>query len=271
MRILITNDDGVNAQGLMHLCAAFQDLAEVLVVAPDRQRSGVSHSVTISEPLRLERTTVLNGLPAYTTNGAPADCVALAVAELGEGGINLVLSGINHGWNLGVDCFYSGTVMAAAEASLLALPAIAISVGGAQPDRFLTAARFARLMAERVLQFGLPQGTFLNVNVPSIPRNEIKGVAVTSLSRWSHYDRFERRSDPHGGTYYWRSGINPFQVTTEGAIFHDAPPGTDTHAVFEGLVSVTPLRLDFTDAACLETIASWKFDTTGDADEKPSQ
>lgn len=259
MRILITNDDGMQAEGMRRLCEVLREIGELVIVAPDRQRSGSSHSVTQFQPLRVDATTILDGLPAYLTNGTPADCVSLGASELSEGGFDLVVSGINCGWNLGVHARYSGTVMAAAEAALLCLPAMAVSVGGQEASRFDTAAWFAKYVAGKVFQCGLPRGTFLNINVPSLPRNEIRGVAVTSLSDWISCDRFEKRSDPYGGTYYWRGGPNPIQFTSDGEVAHNASPGTDTYAVFQGFISVTPLRLDFTDAPSLETLRSWNL------------
>lgn len=257
MRILITNDDGVQAEGLRWLCETMGEMGELVVVVPDRPRSASSHSVTQREPLRLVETTILNGPPAYLTNGTPADCVALGVLELAQGGVDLVVSGINHGWNLGIDTSYSGTVMAVAEASLLSLPGLAISVGGREPTRFATAAWFAKYLAESVQGKGLPEGTFLNINVPALPRSEIKGVAITSLSLWTCREAFEKRSDPYDGTYYWRGGVQPVRRTTDRLVLHDAPPGTDTHAVFQGFVSVTPLRLDLTDIGSLEALRCW--------------
>ena len=264
MRILITNDDGLHAEGMVRLSEALRELGDLLIIVPDRPRSACSHSVTQSQPLRLQETTILDGVPAYLTNGTPADCVALAVSQLAQEEFDLVVSGTNHGWNLGIDTSYSGTVMAAAEASLFSLPALAISVGGEQPTRFLTAASFAKSLAEKILRFGLPKGTFLNVNVPDLPQSEIKGVAVTSMSLWTHRQEFETRIHPHpyGGTYYWRGGVNPTRMTPERKVLHNAPPGTDVHAVFDGFVSVTPLRLDLTDTGSLEALRSWGLETT---------
>lgn len=257
MTILVTNDDGPGTEGLKQLCEALREIGELVVVVPDRQRSGSSHSITTAEPLRLTETKAVDGLTAYLTNGTPADCVALGVGELAKGAVDLVISGINHGWNLGIDTSYSGTVMAAAEASVLSLPALAVSVGGSEPGRFTTASHFARSIAESVLREGMPGGTFLNVNVPNLPPEEIKGVAVTSLSRWTSCDNFDRRRDPRGGTCFWRGGNNPVRFTPEGKVEHNAPPGTDAHAVFQGFVSVTPLRLDFTDIESLSSLRPW--------------
>ena len=184
MRILVTNDDGLHAEGIQRLCETLHPIAELVVVVPDRQRSGSSHSVTELEPLRLTETSFLDGAKAHISNGTPADCVALAVSEFGEEGIDLAVSGINHGWNVGVDISYSGTVMAAAEASLLSLPALAISVEGKEkePTRFATAAWFAKSLVEKAIHQSLPRGTFLNINLPSLPKAAIKGVRITSLS-----------------------------------------------------------------------------------------
>lgn len=270
MRILITNDDGLHAEGVVRLSEALRELGELLVVLPDRQRSGASHSVTEVEPLRLKATSILDGLPAYITNGTPADCVALAACELEGGRIDLVVSGTNHGWNLGTDALHSGTVMAAGEASLFGLPAVAISVDGREPTRFKTAAWFARRLAKKVLQRGLPRGTFLNVNLPDLPRDQIKGVAITSLSLSTFCEPFEKRSDPHGGTYYWRGGPVPIRFKSDGTATHNGQPGTDSYAVFQGFISVTPLRLDPTDTDSLGTLRSqeWGWDKPNDDDIK---
>jgi len=261
MRILVTNDDGLHAEGIQRLCEALRPVAELVIVVPDRQRSGFSHSITELQPLRLIETRFLDGTKAYISNGTPADCVALAACELSDGGIDLAISGINHGWNVGVDVYYSGTVMAAAEAALLSLPALAVSAEGRgkEPTRFATAAWFVKSLVQKAVHRSLPEGTFLNVNVPSLPRNAIKGVKVAPLSLSMLRDRFDKRSDPYGATYYWRGGVTPYRRTQRGGMEHASPPGTDTHAVSEGFISVTPLRLNLTDEAALETVRSWEL------------
>jgi 5'-nucleotidase len=211
---------------------------------------------------------LLDGLSAHTTNGTPADCVALAVSLLGEGGFDLVVSGINHGWNLGPDVFHSGTVMAAAEASLLGLPALAFSAGGGEPTRFETAAWFARAIVQVVMQKGLPKGTFLNVNIPDLPRHKIESVMITRLNLSVFNEPFERRSDPHGASYYWRGGPVRLRISSDSCRSQNDQAGTDTLAVHQGFVSVTPLRLDPTDTDSLEILQSWRLETSADPNEE---
>jgi len=214
--ILLTNDDGVQAEGLAALYRQFSPRHEVHVVAPDRERSGSSQAITVFEPLMVQRTRL--GSPwrpgeergreteAWAVVGTPADCVKLAVANLFPGRPDIVISGINRGPNLGTDVFYSGTVSAAIEAAIQGLPAIAVSLAGFSDLDYSLAARFTEYLARRLLEHRLPSNTLLNVNVPAVPPGDVAGVRVTALSGHRWKDTFEERSDPRGHSYFWLVG-----------------------------------------------------------------
>ncbi len=244
--ILLTNDDGINAEGLRSLREAVSRIGEVTVVAPERQQSGSSHALTLSDPLRISR------IDEHTisVDGTPTDCVLLAMRGLFERKPDLLISGINHGPNLGDDITYSGTVAAAFEGTLLGLPSIAISVSSWKECRFEAAAEFAVVIAREVLRHGLPQGTLLNVNVPSLPPDRIKGVKVTKLGKRVYRDVIVRKTDPRGRDYYWIGGEPPIWCSGED---------TDFEAVENGLISVTPLHLDLTDYKSIEKIRAWNL------------
>lgn len=242
--ILLTNDDGVQAEGLKRLRRAVSGLGRVVVVAPERQQSGASHALTLSDPLRsnpVEKDVI-------TVDGTPTDCVLLAMRGLLKERPSLLVSGMNHGPNLGDDVTYSGTVAAAFEGTLLGLPSIAISVCSWEECRFEAAERFATTIAKNVLERGLPEGTLLNVNVPSIPPEEVKGVKVTKLGKRVYRDAVVKKTDPRGRAYYWIGGQPPIWCEGEG---------TDFEAVEAGMVSVTPLQLDLTDYKSLHTVRTW--------------
>ena len=266
MKILLTNDDGVRADGLAMLASRLGDLGEVFVVAPDRERSAVGHAFTLHEPLRVEKL----GTRVYSVSGTPADCVYLGLLELCRD-VELVLSGINHGYNLGADIFYSGTVAGAIEAALRGVPAIAVSMGGGRGADFAPAAVFcnalARAMVRAVADGSLPEKTLLNVNVPGPLEDPAAAGAVsagafrfTRLGQRNYRDRVEHRTDPRGNTYYWIGGA---------AEPCEDQPGTDVHAVHHGLVSVTPLGLDLTHQSLLQQLPGWQlagFAAVGDTD-----
>jgi 5'-nucleotidase len=250
VKILITNDDGIHARGLVALRAALAPLGEVLVIAPERPRSACGHAITLHKPLRLTRARMADGTEGYASNGTPADCVALGVTEDLDGPPDLVVAGINRGPNLGVDMSYSGTVAAAMEAAICGLPSFSISIASYRASDYSAAAEFARYLAERLLARKLSRGTFLNVNVPAIARNEIEGVSVTRQARIGYSNRIEKRSDPRGETYYWLSGE---RVDLHG------PPGADwdVRAIADKRISITPVRLDLTDDTVLSQLREW--------------
>lgn len=246
MKILISNDDGYRAEGLRALAQALTALAEVTVVAPDRNRSGASNSLTLDVPLRVfpfdkDRYLVVNG--------TPTDCVHLAVSGLFEHEHDMVVSGINDGANLGDDVLYSGTVAAAVEGRFLGLSAIAISLVIQQNSgqHFATAARVAAELVMRIQRSPL-QATILNVNVPDLPYEQLKGYQATRLGSRHRSERLIRSEDPRGRPVYW---IGP------SGVGQDAGPGTDFHAVASGYVSVTPLQVDLTRHAAIEDVSGW--------------
>lgn len=258
-KILLTNDDGIRADGLGVLASRLADLGEVHVVAPDRERSATSHAFTLNEPLR-----VVQEAPRwYAVSGTPADCVYLGVLELCRGA-DLVVSGINHGYNLGADVFYSGTVAGAVEAALRGVPAIAVSAAsGRNAELLKAAAHLAHALGHAVLAEGLPPQTLLNVNVP--PGEGPHGYAWTRLGKRVYRDQVESRTDPRGNTYYWIGG-----PAAPGA----DQPGTDLHAVHRGVASVTPLGLDLTHAELLQRLPSWRlsgFEAVTAAEAEPAR
>jgi 5'-nucleotidase len=246
MKILISNDDGYRADGLLALTEAMQSLAEVTVVAPDRNRSGASNSLTLDMPLRV----LTHGdNKYYVVNGTPTDCVHLAISGLFDYEHDMVVSGINDGANLGDDVLYSGTVAAAVEGRFLGLPAIAVSLVVQQNSgyHFATAARVASELVMRVQRAPL-QSAILNVNVPDLPYEALKGYQATRLGFRHRSERIVRSEDPRGRPVYW---VGP------AGLGQDVGPGTDFHAVANGYVSVTPLQIDLTRHSMLDDVRSW--------------
>jgi 5'-nucleotidase len=245
MTILVTNDDGIYAPGLAALQRALSGLGEVVVVAPDRPRSATGHAITLHKPLRINTVELPGDGTAYMTNGTPSDCVVLGMMDLLDEQPALVVAGINLGPNLGEDLTYSGTVSAAMEASLMGVPAFAISVASYEAQDYGPAARYAERLAREIIESGLPPGTLLNVNVPDLPEGKLGPVAVTRQGRRRYEGRLERRLDPRGRPYFWLAG----EVLEEAD-----PGGTDVEAVNQGRISVTPVRLDLTADDCLDEL-----------------
>ena len=252
MYVLLTNDDGINATGLLTLKKAMERIAEVVVIAPDHNWSAAGHAKTMHKPLRVDEVTLPDGSPAYSSSGAPSDCVALAVLGLLDRTPDLVISGINHGCNLGDDLTYSGTVTAAMEGIISGIRSMAVSLDGYEGGEFGCAAEVAAQLAARFMDSDLPMGTLLNVNVPAIPPSEIKGIRATQLGRRIYRDVLVTRQDPFGRSYYWIGGKPPEGVMEEG---------TDVWAVANGYVSVTPVHLDMTDHKTLDQIRSWEHES----------
>lgn len=244
MRILLSNDDGYFATGIEVLARTLADIADITVVAPERDRSGASNSLTLDRPLSLRRAP--NGF--YFVNGTPTDCVHLAVTGMLDELPDMVVSGINHGANMGDDTVYSGTVAAATEGHLLGVPAIAVSLVGKEASQFETAARVARELVLRFQQAPLGQPALLNVNVPDVPYAELKGVAVTRLGKRHKAEPVVKARTPRNETVYW--------VGAAGAA-QDAGEGTDFHAVAQGWASVTPLQIDLTHNQQLPELRNW--------------
>jgi 5'-nucleotidase len=241
MHILISNDDGYRAPGIRCLAQAVETVAKVTVVAPDRDRSGASNSLTLDNPLRAR--TADNGF-TYV-EGTPTDCVHLAITGLLADEPDMVISGINAGANLGDDVIYSGTVAAAMEGRFLGLPAIAVSMVAPQPEHFATAARVVLELLVRINAHPVPAETILNVNVPDLPYEALQGWQVTRLGHRHKSEPVIRQTDPRGRPIYWVGPAGSEQ---------DAGPGTDFHAVRHGFVSVTPIHVDLTRHDVLETI-----------------
>jgi 5'-nucleotidase len=245
-RILVCNDDGINGPGLPALISAMRRLGHVTVSVPEHERSADSHSLTLHKPIRVHRA----GPDVYTLNGSPADCARFGVLEILKEKVDLVVSGINRGYNLGEDVIYSGTVAAAMEATLLRIPSIAFSMDP-DGDDYRPAAAFAQSLARQTLRRGLPVGVCLNVNFPAAPKaGGYKKALAAKLGRRIYGTDITRRSDPRGFEYYWLAGQ---QVTGVDE------PGTDVGAVSHGAVSITPLKIDNTDAAFLQALSAWKL------------
>lgn len=244
MKILLSNDDGVNALGLSTLARAMAKIADIQVIAPDRNRSGASNSLTLANPLRVRQ--LENGY--YSVAGTPTDCVHLAITGLFDGDPDIVVSGINAGANLGDDVFYSGTVAAATEGSLLGIPSIAVSLVGHDCVHYETAAEVAKKLVLRLKNSPLPAKTILNVNVPDVPLSELKGYEIVRLGTRHRAEPTLKARDPRGNDIYWIGPPGPEQ---------DAGPGTDFHAISAGKVAITPLQLDLTNYTSFEQLSGW--------------
>ncbi len=245
--ILVSNDDGIFAEGLNALCRELMTLFEVVVVAPDAERSNVGHAITLSMPLRVEIVNLPCGLKGYSVSGMPADCTKIAISSLLDRKPDLVISGINLGSNLGIDVLYSGTVSAATEAVILGIPGFAISLDMLENPDFSFAAKFAKKLAELVFAYGLPENTILNVNVPD---KAPAGVKIVPLSKARYREYYEKRVNPRKKVYYWLTG--EFMEETDIG-------ESDTRALREGFVSITPLTVDLTNYRYIEEISNWRF------------
>lgn len=251
MRVLVTNDDGINSLGLHALVYALEGAAETYVVAPEHERSATGHAITLHKPLRAVPSLLPESkIHAWATNGTPADCVALGVLELLPDRPDIVISGINVGPNLGRDLTYSGTVSGAMEGTIFRIPSLAVSVGAFRDTIFEVAAGFAMRLVRLVIERGLPEDTLLNVNVPNLSRDQIKGVKITRQGEKRYISKLEKRTDPRGRLYYWLTGAPAPQPDVEG---------TDSWALGLGYISVTPIRLNMTDPEALEVLTGWNL------------
>ncbi|MDD2695934.1 MAG: 5'/3'-nucleotidase SurE [Anaerolineales bacterium] len=254
MHILVTNDDGVLAPGLLALARELRMVGQVTVLAPDHNWSASGHVKTMHRPLRVKEAVLADGSPALASDGAPSDCVALAALGLLPEKMDMVVSGINPNANVGHDVTYSGTVTAAMEAAIWGLPGIAVSLDS--PENHLglldygTAARVARRVVQAVIRHGLPKDTLLNVNVPYLSDEAIKGFVVTRQGLRVYRDSLVRREDPRRRPYYWIGGETPTGVPEDG---------TDFGAVSQGFVSITPLQLDLTARSALAALSHWDW------------
>ena len=254
--ILISNDDGIQAAGLKALCEAMLPLGEVVVMAPDVERSAVGHAITLSDPLRVTDVDLgLAGVTAQSCSGTPADCVKLAILAVLPRRPDLVVSGINHGSNTGINVIYSGTVSAATEGTILGISSVAFSIDSWEHPDFGPAKAIAQQVARRVLDRGLPEGTLLNVNIPnqqtanvSAESLEGRGYDLTVHGKSDWQDQFDRRTDPQNRTYYW---LNGRKRDIEESV------NTDEESLKAGKVSITPLHYDLTDYKFFEDLARW--------------
>jgi 5'-nucleotidase len=246
LNILITNDDGIYSDGLSVLKKALSNIGRVIIIAPDRERSATGHSLTLMHPVRIDEIKK----DIFITDGTPADCVNVGIMGILPVRPDIVVSGINLSANLGDDVTYSGTVAAAMEATLLKVPAFAISINGDTNLYLESAAKVAVDIIKMIERYGLPEGTFLNINVPNLPFDKIKGVAITRQGKRAYREELIKRMDPRGKVYYW--------IGSKGVI--DIPEdGTDVKALAEDMISITPLHLDLTDYTFLEKLKTWKI------------
>lgn len=255
--ILVTNDDGIHAKGLKTLMAVAREFGEVVAISSEEPMSGMSHAITIKVPLRVKLVAREPGLRSYLTNGTPVDGVKLVFNSLTDRRPDLLVSGINHGSNSSSSVLYSGTMAAAMEGAINHIPSIGFSLVDFDPDADFTAsARVAREIMGMVLQNGLPDGVCLNVNVPSMPDQELKGIRMCSQANGYWKEEFERRTDPNGREYYWLTGF-----------FHNREPenggeGTDEWALKNHYVSVVPIQTDLTAYGALEEMKRWSLINT---------
>jgi len=236
-RFLLTNDDGIYARGLLALYQELSLDAECLIVAPEVEQSAVGHAITISRPLMVRKAMKNGSFLGYAVLGTPADCVKIGLGELAGGPVDLVVSGINRGANVGINVLYSGTVSAATEAAILGVPSLAISLDTHDEADYSAAARFARRMAAFILENPLPH-VALNVNVPAVPEEEIRGVVVAKQGRARLMESFDKRVDPRDNTYYWLAG--------ETELPSQEQDDTDASALKRGMITITPIHCDLT-------------------------
>jgi 5'-nucleotidase len=248
MRILLTNDDGVHAEGLWAIYRKFSEKHSVTVVAPDRERSAISHSISLNEVLRIRQIKVHGGYPAYSVNGTPADCVNLGIMVVLGGNPDLVISGINPGLNMGNSVNYSGTIAGAREAALHGIPSMAVSIAGYHPKYYDEAASFTERLADHVLKNSLPLKTFLNVNIPDMPLEKIEGIQICRQDVTTVSEYFEKRVDPRNQEYYWLGAdFREFEKDSD----------SDSSAVFRKYIAITPLKCDMTDYNMIEKMGAW--------------
>ena len=252
MNILLTNDDGIYSPGISALKKVLKPFGPVTVVAPDVQKSGVGHAITFSHPLRIREVYLDSELFGYGIDGSPADCVKLGVREIMKEKPSLLVSGINMGANVGVNVLYSGTVAAAIEGALLGIPSVAISLELSEESYDIKeAASLAQEMIGYIIKRKLPKGTLLNINIPFVPKKDIKGIAVTRQYSGDFDEYFDKRADPRGTAYYWLAGTGWSEVDVDG---------TDTNALKDGYISITPLKYDLTDECFLKEVKTWEWD-----------
>jgi len=251
MRILLTNDDGILAEGLLALHQELRGDFDLSVVAPETEMNAISHAITLSRPLRVRQFKRDGVFFGYGVSGTPADCVKIALHEVLPERPDFILSGINLGSNVGINIVYSGTASAAAQGAFLGIPAVAISLNTKDNPDFGFAARFSRRIISFVMENGLRQGTALNVNIPALPEDQITGISFTAQDLVKRVDAYEKRNDPRGNAYYWLASETPIQQSR---------PNTDLSALSEKKITITPITYDLTDIQEMERLASLRFD-----------
>ncbi|MCK4688669.1 MAG: 5'/3'-nucleotidase SurE [Candidatus Marinimicrobia bacterium] len=246
--ILVTNDDGIYAPGINALVTQLKEIGDIAVVAPDSERSAVGHAITLSDPIRVSNFDK-NGLwKGYAVSGTPADCVKIAVGALLERRLDLVVSGINLGSNAGINVIYSGTVSAATEGTILGIPSIAISLTTYTEPNFDYAAKFATKLAKVVLKRKLPEKTLLNVNIPNVPEEEIRGVQITRQGMANFAEHFDKRIDPRKRVYYWMDGEKE-EIEMADDI--------DDEVIKRNMISITPIKYDLTNYESIDSLKTW--------------
>jgi 5'-nucleotidase len=248
MRILISNDDGIDSRGICELASAMKEIGEVTVVAPQTEQSAVGHSITMKFPLRVKEYYKDGNLFGYSVDGTPADCVKMGVRNIMPAPPDIVISGINLGSNTAINIIYSGTVSAAREAAIMDIPAIAVSVCDHDAKHFDYACKLAQKLALVIIRKKLAPGTMLNINVPNLPYKEIKGTLVTKQGKSKWADIYEKRVDPYGIDYYWLTGK---------LIESDASLDADQFAVKNGYASISPIHFDLTDYPAFDEMQNW--------------
>ena len=248
-KILVTNDDGIFAPGIYALWEAMQEIGDVTIVAPDSEKSAVGHAITITDPIRVEKIQRKNGFKGFAVKGTPADCVKIAGRSLMKSPPDIVVSGINSGANVGSNIIYSGTVSAATEGTILGIPSVAISLNSIKGGDMTASQKVAMTVVKKVLENGLPSGILLNVNVPNISEEAIKGYRITKQGKLVFKDRFEKREDPRGKFYYWM----------KGEIVNDTDTESDGYAIQNDYISITPIHYQLTEESFLKTLKSWEF------------
>jgi len=251
LKILVTNDDGIESLGIEALVKSLKEIGDVTVVAPLKEQSAVGHAITMQIPLRVTEFYKDGQFFGYAVNGTPADCMKMGIRNIMQESPDIVVSGINHGSNTAVNIIYSGTVSAAREAAIMDVPSIAISVTNHEATDFVLAGKVAKLLTLAVSKRDLPLGTLLNVNVPDLPEEQIAGIHITKQGRSKWDDIYEQRQDPYGKNYYWLTG-NLVEVDTEIEI--------DQVAIKNNYISITPIHFDLTDYKTFEKMKSWKLE-----------
>jgi 5'-nucleotidase len=251
MRILVTNDDGIGARGIKCLVQALKGVGEIYVVAPERERSAVGHAITMHKPLRANRVAYFGDeVKAWAVNGTPSDCVKLGVEALLGIKPDIVFSGINRGSNLGTDVLYSGTVSAAIEGAISGIPSAALSLASFEAEDYSAAGDFAVVLAKNVCEKGLEKDTLLNVNIPAVSKEKIKGIKITSLGTRRYRNSFETRKDPRGHEYYWMSGEAIDELNSEDC---------DLYWITRNYITITPIHFDLTKFDMIKRIREWEF------------